>query len=312
MNELIAKPLEKKSVKKDVNKLSRTLIYCQIILILIYFFCTFFLYFKNNYSIDTITEKYEGIIYIVSVTAGCLCFLHYYKYNSTQDISTVTKKLSFRNIIICTAIILALQFFSQIAISLLETSLNLFGYSLINSLEQVANPSGTISMFLYASFIGPLIEEFIFRGIIIKKLEKYGKMFAIIISSVMFGFYHSNAYQGIIAFSIGLLLGYIALEYSIKYSIILHIINNMILSELYSLINNNINAAIASAVSFLLFAGAVVVFIVAINKYKRRLHEYVKDDHIFKNIYKYAFTSSFFIVFLALNAIISFISIEKI
>lgn len=312
MNDLITETLEKKRVKKDVNKLSRTLIYCQVILILIYFLCTFFLYFKNNYSIYTITEKYEGIIYIISVTACCLCFLHYYKYNSIGDISTVTKKLSFKKIIICTVIILALQLISQIAISLLETSLNLFGYSLISSLEEVANPSNTTSMFLYASFIGPVIEEFIFRGIIIKKLEKYGKMFAIIISSVMFGFYHSNAYQGIIAVSIGLLLGYIALEYSIKYSIILHIINNMILYELYSFMNNNFNDAIANAVSFLLFAGCLAVFIVVLNKYRRRLHEYVKDDHIFRSIYKYAFTSSFFIVFLVLNAILSLMNIEKI
>ena len=172
MNDFVTETLEKKSVKKDVNKLSRTLIYCQIILILIDFLCTFFLYFKNIYAIDTITEKYEGIIYIISVTAGCLCFLHYYKYNSIGDISTVSKKLSVKNIIICAAIILALQLISQIAISLLETSLNLFGYSLISSLEQVTDPSNTISMFLYASFVGPVIEEFIFRGIIIKKLEK--------------------------------------------------------------------------------------------------------------------------------------------
>ncbi|NMC56488.1 MAG: hypothetical protein GYA50_04630 [Eubacteriaceae bacterium] len=86
----------------------------------------------------------------------------------------------------------------------------------------------------------------------------------------------------------------------------------MILTELYGLINNNISVAIANAVSFILFVGSLVVFIVVINKYKRRLHEYFKDDHIFKDIYKYAFTSSFFIVFLAINAIISFTGIQKI
>ncbi|NMC56487.1 MAG: CPBP family intramembrane metalloprotease [Eubacteriaceae bacterium] len=200
MNDLITEQIEKKSVKKDVNKLSRTLIYCQLILTIIYFFSILFLYIKNSSSIDAITEKYEGIIYIVSVAAGSLCFLHYYKYNSIEDISTVTKKLSIKNIMICTAIILALQLISQLSIYTIENSLNLFGYSLMNSLEQVSAPAVTISMFLYASLVGPVIEEFIFRGIIIKKLEKYGKMFAILISSVMFGFYHSNAYQGIIVF----------------------------------------------------------------------------------------------------------------
>ena len=67
-----------------------------------------------------------------------------------------------------------------------------------------------------------------FRGIIQKPLEKYGKMLAIVVSSLLFAIYHGNIIQGIYAFICGLLLGFVASEYSLKYSVILHVFNNLI------------------------------------------------------------------------------------
>ncbi len=39
-------------------------------------------------------------------------------------------------------------------------------------------------MILYGVFIGPLMEEFVFRGVILRSLKKYGAGFAILMSAI--------------------------------------------------------------------------------------------------------------------------------
>ena len=62
----------------------------------------------------------------------------------------------------------------------------------------------------------PLVEETVFRGLIFHYLKKGGAGFwaANLIQAVLFGIYHGNLVQGIYAFCIGLLLGYLAERYS--------------------------------------------------------------------------------------------------
>lgn len=62
----------------------------------------------------------------------------------------------------------------------------------------------------------PLVEETVFRGLIFHYLKKGGAGFwaANLIQAVLFGIYHGNLVQGIYAFCIGVLLGYLAERYS--------------------------------------------------------------------------------------------------
>lgn len=79
---------------------------------------------------------------------------------------------------------------------------------------------------LYVVLLGPIIEEVIFRGAILRSLEPFGQNFAIVVSSLLFGLYHLILFQGIFAFFIGLVLAYCALRFSIKWSMLLHMLNN--------------------------------------------------------------------------------------
>lgn len=79
----------------------------------------------------------------------------------------------------------------------------------------------------YACLIGPILEEIIFRGLLLKQLERFGAMTAIIVSSVMFGMMHLNPMQFPGACLIGLVLGYLTVKtHSIYPAIIVHIVNN--------------------------------------------------------------------------------------
>lgn len=84
---------------------------------------------------------------------------------------------------------------------------------------------GNIWLSLFVTVIlAPLAEEFLFRGITMKKAQKIMPfMAANVLQAVLFGIYHMNLIQGVYAFALGLVLGFTA-EYfhSIWAAILLH------------------------------------------------------------------------------------------
>ena len=75
--------------------------------------------------------------------------------------------------------------------------------------------------------IGPIIEELIFRKLMIDRLSRYGELIAVMTSSIAFGLFHGNFYQFFYAVMLGLILGYMyAKTRNIKYSIIMHMLIN--------------------------------------------------------------------------------------
>jgi membrane protease YdiL (CAAX protease family) len=82
--------------------------------------------------------------------------------------------------------------------------------------------------FLTVGITGPILEEVLFRGIILDGfLNRYKPGKAIFWSALLFGLFHLNPWQFIPAFLIGLLLGYIYLKTrSLIPVIFIHIINN--------------------------------------------------------------------------------------
>lgn len=82
---------------------------------------------------------------------------------------------------------------------------------------------------LYAVIIAPIAEEMVFRGWLLKILNKYGTTLAIIFSSLAFGLIHGTITQSIPAFFIGLILGYISWKYkSVIPTAAIHITTNFI------------------------------------------------------------------------------------
>ena len=76
----------------------------------------------------------------------------------------------------------------------------------------------------------PLVEETVFRGLILHYLKKGGARFwaANLIQAVLFGIYHGNLVQGIYAFCIGVLLGYLAERYnSLIIPVLVHALFNL-------------------------------------------------------------------------------------
>lgn len=82
-------------------------------------------------------------------------------------------------------------------------------------------------MFLYTVILAPVIEEIIYRGLVIKLISPYGKKLAVILSAFIFGLMHGNLSQFVTAFAAGLVLSSVALKTnSIMPTIIMHSLNN--------------------------------------------------------------------------------------
>ena len=76
----------------------------------------------------------------------------------------------------------------------------------------------------------PLVEEMIFRGLIMGYLRRTGMhwMIANVIQAVCFGIFHQNLVQGIYAGLLGLALGYVAYRYGTLFaSMLMHLLYNL-------------------------------------------------------------------------------------
>ena len=95
-----------------------------------------------------------------------------------------------------------------------------------NSFEGAGIPRMIITA-LYVCVGAPLTEEFLFRGVLLKSMSKYGVPFAVFASSVLFGLIHGNIYQTPFAALVGVVLAYVAVRSgSIWPGVIIHMIVN--------------------------------------------------------------------------------------
>ena len=98
--------------------------------------------------------------------------------------------------------------------------------SLVEMFEELMG-SGWLS-FITVAIAAPLLEELIFRGVMLDSfLKRYSPAKAIILSSIIFGIAHANPWQFIAALNIGLIAGWLYYRTrSIWPGIVLHFINN--------------------------------------------------------------------------------------
>ena len=90
---------------------------------------------------------------------------------------------------------------------------------------------GLVFYFLSLAVAPAFVEEIICRGIIMQNLRRFGDIFALVISSIIFGILHMNLVQAPYAFVMGLAIGYFVMRTgSLWVGVIIHFINNSVAS----------------------------------------------------------------------------------
>lgn len=161
-----------------------------------------------------------------------------------------------------------------------EWVLNHFGLSVIEAIEMASGGADTFSMFLYMALAAPVVEELVFRGLILRGLEPYGKRFAVVASAALFGLFHGNLVQTPYAFAVGLILGYTAVEYSIGWAMVLHMVNNLVLGDLFQRLTTSVDLELSSMILWGFILACTVASAVILLVRRREISGYHRANPI--------------------------------
>lgn len=258
--------------------------------------------FPGNPDIHALMGNGWG--YVATVAVGLL-FLFCWKEDRFWKESVLAShgRMTVGVFAVLACLCMAAQLVNSLWIAGLELVMNQFDRSVMDILESVSGQSDTFSMFLYASILAPVSEELIFRGYILQTLRPYGKKFAIVLSAFLFGIFHGNLLQTPYAFLMGLVLGYVTVEYHIGWAVALHVFNNLVLADLLTRLTGGLSEQASEAVSLVLLGGAAIAAGVVLIVKRKRIGEYIRSDWMDRRCVKCFFTNSGVIVLMVLMAL---------
>jgi len=103
------------------------------------------------------------------------------------------------------------------------------GIDLSKSLSSLILGPDLLSNIIFIGLLAPIIEELLFRKLLIDRIINYGESIAVFTSALMFGLFQGNLTQFFYCFGIGLMFAYVYCKTGkIRYSIALHMIINTV------------------------------------------------------------------------------------
>jgi membrane protease YdiL (CAAX protease family) len=158
-----------------------------------------------------------------------------------------------------------------------------FGFSFSSGDEpQVNSVVDIIALFIGTAIIPPLVEEFAMRNVVMQPLRKYGNLFAIICSALVFGIFHGTPSQIPFAILCGLFLGYAVIATdSIWTGVIIHAIVNGLSCCYYAILyfTDEETADTAYGIVCLALAGlGFVALLIYISKYKTEFNRVISKN----------------------------------
>lgn len=210
--------------------------------------------------IDNVSGNGWG--YLVCIGMGILLmFLWKGRKFCTQELFARGRPMKIGDFFSLLAVFMMGQTLFSLMSMVQEWILNQFGLTAVRAIESATADYETLSIFLYASFGAPIAEELLCRGLALRPLVDYGKRFAILMSAFFFGLMHCNIVQTPFAFVVGLVMGYVAVEYNILWAMVLHMINNLVIGYLPTRLLGDVagNTLAGLAIWMLAISGLIIL-----------------------------------------------------
>ncbi len=144
---------------------------------------------------------------------------------------TVTpRRLSARDFAIFFFISYALVYLGNLVGTLINAITDLLsGAHSSSDATAIIEESPLYLVFIFAVVLGPIVEEVMFRGIVLRRLLPFGEGFAILTSALLFGLFHGNLSQFIYAFLLGAFFGFLYCRTGrLHHAILLHATINFV------------------------------------------------------------------------------------
>ena len=222
----------------------------------------------------------EGPVYIVSTNLYSILWLLLYRYSTNHSRKKKLKGLvntrELRPIewIRCCLIVLggslAFSLFTEWIIDVINL---LFGKQVITS-DSVGDLIENIPVYwliLCVVIIAPIIEEILFRQLLLENLLPYGTCKAVLLSGVLFGVMHLNAEQSLYSIFVGSIFGAVVVRTGeVKYAIYLHMMTNLFGGVIFP----RLPVERTVMISIALVLGGLVSAGIEINKYIRKKYRF--------------------------------------
>lgn len=193
---------------------------------------------KNGQQVGTVIRDSINVIvnntqlsYTISFVAMLVCIIYFskwYRRINTVSINNNQVKYSLSSTGVIVLLGIGCQVFVSATLTLIQPLLERLFVEYGETIDSIfsGNP---IIVALYVVAVGPIGEELIFRGVMLSKLKSTVPfLWANIIQALVFGIYHMDVIQGIYAFCMGIILGFVCHRMnSLFASILLHIIINL-------------------------------------------------------------------------------------
>ncbi len=243
--------IRKAEIKKEKKKLKKSCVSAGILTvstlvalnaIAIAVMIIYLIFTMNNTLPSNIDSLGDNIINSIAHLSG---------FTLLAIVFSAINKMKLRDVLVFDKV----GFFRLIALSLIGFSVcmvsnvlteryltNVFNLGLdlnINIETPVSNsPIEILVYFVGTAVVPAFTEEFVYRGVIMSNLRKYGDAFAVLATSLLFGLMHGNFVQIPFAFVTGLVLGFATVyTNSMLPAMIIHFLNNgfsVIADVLYS------------------------------------------------------------------------------
>ena len=101
------------------------------------------------------------------------------------------------------------------------------GSAVQNQIQDITESVSIWMILIYMVICAPIMEEYIFRKLIVDRTVRYGQGIAVVTSGLMFGLFHGNLNQFVYAFTLGMFLAFLYVKTgNLKITIALHMMIN--------------------------------------------------------------------------------------
>lgn len=231
-----------RSAKRDLRRTSNAL--CWTVLIAVFLMsgievaCWFYLKaigFAGDYSRSEF-QGFTPVLYYLAVGVGYVvgiavpALIYFAAKHIPLSEALPFQKVSTVKVLACAAFGAAVCMLANIPANMVVNVEQAFGFS--GDMPQMPLTDDAAVLVLYGiviSVIPPIVEELLFRGMVLNGLRKYGDTFAVVASALLFGLYHGNFVQMVFAFIAGLVMALVVVRTgSLWPSILIHFLNNFI------------------------------------------------------------------------------------
>ena len=287
-NEFYQEDMEE-SFKKDITSIGRRLIGYM----LVFFFFASAAQQAANQEATNIEEFYDiwGVGLFIAAGLSLLLWSISKKFPMKRIYEHVApRKMNIQSFAMLSASLFGVRFISKFILGGIEKLLLEMGIPVTLVANTSEDITTSIIFVLYLGVMAPVVEEFIFRGFIGYRLERYGKVFTILFTALIFSLFHANISQGIFTFLAGIVFAYAAIEYGFQWAVAFHMINNFLFAVVVDIyLAQMMKFGDFSIVQLLDLVGFVILVLVFILKWKD-IKEYIDVNRGFYGITQITFT----------------------